>query len=73
MTDNKISSKNKKREVLERSLNFMDSSHAFSRREFLLLTGGIIVAVSTLDANGARNAPLIIMDQATGLVIADSY
>jgi Fe-S-cluster-containing dehydrogenase component len=67
-----MSYENPNQEVLERTLNFMNSSHSFSRREFLLMTGGILIAVSALEAQGAKEAPLIIMDQAAGLVIADS-
>jgi Fe-S-cluster-containing dehydrogenase component len=45
---------------------------SFSRRKFLLLTGGVIVALSALEAKGAEEAPFIIIDQAAGLIIADS-
>jgi len=61
-----------KHDLLEMVSRFMNASHSFSRREFLLVTGGMIVAASTSKARGATEAPLIIMDQATGLVIADS-
>ncbi len=58
-------------EILERTLKSMDVNHVFSRREFLLVSGVMVVAVSALDAWGAKEAPLIIMDQTKGLVIAD--
>ena len=67
-----MTGEDQKHEVLERVSSFINSSHSFSRREFLLLTGGIIVAVSSSGATGAKDAPLIIMDKATGLLIADS-
>ncbi len=66
-----MSRDNPKDEILESTLHFMKSSHSFSRREFLLMTGGIVIAISALEAKGAKEAPLIIMDQAKGLVIAD--
>jgi len=49
----------------------MDVNHIFSRREFLLVSGVMVVAVSAPQAWGAKEAPLIIMDQAKGLIIAD--
>jgi Fe-S-cluster-containing dehydrogenase component len=49
----------------------MDVNHIFSRREFLLVSGVMVVAASSLKAWGAKEEPLIIMDQAKGLVIAD--
>lgn len=57
---------------MDKALDFVRSRHAFSRREFLLVTGGVIVAASALDVASAKESPLIIMDQANGLVIADS-
>jgi Fe-S-cluster-containing dehydrogenase component len=60
------------RQILERTVNRMKSSHSFSRREFLVMTGGILVAYSALEAKGSQQAPVIILDQATGLVMADS-
>ncbi len=47
-------------------------AHSFSRREFLFITGGIVIGLSAVEATGAQEPPLIIMDQANGLVIADS-
>src|SRR5208283_6014720 len=67
----KMSHENAKREVLERTRNYLDGNHLFSRREFLLVSGVMVVAVSALEAWGAKETPLIIMDQAKGLVIAD--
>ncbi len=67
-----MTGEDQKHEVLERVSSFINSSHSLSRREFLLVTGGIIVAVSSSWATGAREAPLIIMDKATGILIADS-
>jgi len=58
-------------DILKRTLKSMDANHIFSRREFLLASGVMVVAVSALEAWGAKEAPLIIMDQAKGLVIAD--
>ena len=55
----------------ERTLNLIGWNHRFSRREFLLISGVMVVAVSALKAWGANETPLIIMDQAKGLVIAD--
>ncbi len=49
----------------------MELNQSFSRREFLLVSGIMVVAVSGLDAWGSKEAPLIIMDQAKGLIIAD--
>jgi len=67
-----MGSDNRRHEVLAQTLDLTDASLSFSRREFLLITGGMIVAVSALEAKGAKEAPLIIMDQAGGLVISDS-
>ena len=49
----------------------MDVNHLFSRREFLLVSGVMVVAVSALETWAGKETPLIIMDQAKGLVIAD--
>ena len=56
---------------VERALQFVRSRDCFSRREFLLITGGIMVAASAWEVAHAKEAPLIIMDQASGLVISD--
>ena len=66
-----MSSQSEKYDILERTLNFTGLSRPFSRREFLLITGGIVIGLSALDAKAAKEEPLIIMDQAKGLVIAD--
>jgi Fe-S-cluster-containing dehydrogenase component len=55
-----------------KALNFVRSKNSFSRREFLFISGGMMVAVSALEAASAKEGPLIIMDQANGLVISDS-
>lgn len=61
-----------KHRVVESVSSFINSSRSFSRREFLLITGGMIVAFSSSGARGAEEPPLIIMDQAVGVLIADS-
>src|SRR5271157_1755115 len=66
-----MSPENEKHEILERTRNYVDGNHLFSRREFLLISGVMVVAVSSLEARGAGETPLIIMDQAEGIVIAD--
>lgn len=60
-----------KQNLLERSLGYISLNHPFSRREFLLISGAIVIGFSTSEAKGAKEAPIIIMDQAKGLVIAD--
>jgi Fe-S-cluster-containing dehydrogenase component len=67
-----MSSESHEHQALERALNFTRSGCSFSRREFLIMAGGMIVAVSALEARGAKVAPVIILDQAAGLVIADA-
>jgi Fe-S-cluster-containing dehydrogenase component len=49
----------------------MDVNYIFSRREFLLISGVMVVAVSAPQTWGAKEAPLIIMDKAKGLIIGD--
>ncbi len=63
---------NEKYEILERALNFTGLSHTFSRREFLLISGVTVAGIFTLGAKGEKKMPLIIMDKAEGIVIADS-
>ena len=58
-------------ESLERTLNSISLNHPFSRRGFLLISGAAIIGFSALRARGEHETPLIIMDQAKGLVIAD--
>jgi Fe-S-cluster-containing dehydrogenase component len=62
-----------KHEILERFLGSAELNHPFSRRQFLKLSGVSIVGISALSPLFARGAtkPLIIMDQAKGIVIAD--
>lgn len=60
-----------KRELWERTLDFIRLDDSFSRREFLLFTGTILVGFSALEAKAGKETPLVIMDQAKGLVIAD--
>jgi Fe-S-cluster-containing dehydrogenase component len=59
-------------EVLEKALDAVRSRDSFSRREFLIVTGGMMVAVSALGAASAKEEPLIILEHAAGLIIADS-
>ena len=66
-----MSHENEKPQILPETLNLIRSSSQFSRREFLLISGVMVVAVSGLEAWGAKETPLIILDQAKGLVIAD--
>ncbi len=68
-----MSHPDEKQEILDRFLNSAELNHPFSRRRFLKLTGVSIVGVSALSPIFARSAtkPLIILDQAKGIVIAD--
>lgn len=50
----------------------MNLHNYLSRREFLIIAGGIVVAASTSGAMAAKEEPLIILDQAEGLIISDS-
>jgi Fe-S-cluster-containing dehydrogenase component len=61
------------REAWERMTDSLNLDPRFSRRQFLKFTGVAIVGISALSPLWARgaSAPLIIMDQAEGLVIAD--
>ncbi|HTY21748.1 MAG TPA: 4Fe-4S dicluster domain-containing protein [Desulfomonilaceae bacterium] len=65
------SPEDEKHESLERTLSSIALNRPFSRRGFFLISGVMIVGFSALKARGEREAPLIIMDQAKGLVIAD--
>jgi Fe-S-cluster-containing dehydrogenase component len=67
-----MSNENHEHDVLKKTLDFMNSSPFLSRREFLLVTGSIVIAFSSVEAKSAKDAPLIIMDQAEGLVMADA-
>lgn len=57
--------------VLEVALKSVGMHRPFSRREFLLITGGIVIALSAPEVGAAPERPLIIMDQTEGLVMAD--
>jgi len=59
-------------DILERTRAALNLGPSFSRREFILISGSIAIGLSALEAKGALEPPLIIMDQANGLVIADS-
>ena len=58
-------------EVLKKVLNFIHVNHPFSRREFLLMSGVTVVGISALGAKAGRKMPLVIIDKAEGIVIAD--
>jgi Fe-S-cluster-containing dehydrogenase component len=58
--------------IVERTRAALNVSHPFTRREFLLITGSMIIGLATSDAWASAEPPLIIMDQANGLVIADA-
>ena len=62
---------NEEREILERTANFSDLSNSLSRRQFLFISGVMVAAVSAGEAWGAKEGPIIIIDQANGLVIGD--
>jgi hypothetical protein len=49
-----MTGENQKRELLELTSSFINSSRSFSRREFLFITGGMIIAVSSSGARGAK-------------------
>ena len=62
-----------KDDLIEGALNRIDLNRSFSRRDFLRWSGVTVVGMTalwTLRAKAAE-APLIIMDQAEGIVIAD--
>lgn len=66
-----MSDENRRHDVLSSPGNLMEWRSGFSRREFLLVTGGAIIAVWASNAEAGKDRPLIIMDQAEGLVISD--
>jgi len=68
-----MSHQNKKPEILEEVLSPEGLNHPFSRRQFLKLSGVSIIGISALSPLLARGAtkPLIITEQAKGIVIAD--
>jgi len=61
--------------ILEQAIKSGKLSHPFSRRDFIRLSGITVIGMSTLGVSWAAKsrdkAPLIIMDQAEGIVIAD--
>src|SRR4030042_6021575 len=67
----KMSHQDENHKVLEKVLNFINVNHPFSRRQFLLISGVTVVGISALGAKAGKKMPLIIMDQAEGIVIAD--
>ena len=69
-----MSQEYEKHETLERIVEFAGLNHPYSRRDFLKLSGVTVIGISAIGAAGAKSGkkmPLIIMDQAEGLVIAD--
>src|SRR5512143_3680432 len=58
-------------EILKKVLNFIDVNHPFSRREFLLMSGVSVIGISALGAKAGKKMPLLIIDQAEGIVITD--
>ena len=64
---------NGKHEVLKKALNSLGIDQGLSKRQFLKLSGGSIIGLSVLGPLLARGAtkPLIIMEQAKGIIIAD--
>jgi ferredoxin len=61
----------KTNEILERALKWVGIDHSYSRRQFLKLGGITLIGVSALGARTQKKMPLIIMDKAEELVIAD--
>ncbi|HUL20845.1 MAG TPA: 4Fe-4S dicluster domain-containing protein [Thermodesulfobacteriota bacterium] len=69
-----MSQEYEKNETLERIIEFAGLNHPYSRRDFLKLSGVTVIGISAIGAAGAKSGkkmPLIIMDQAEGIVIAD--
>ena len=63
-----------KQEGIGQALDFLGLDRSYSRRDFLRMSGITVVGISALGALGAKagkEMPLIIMDQAEGIVIAD--
>jgi NAD-dependent dihydropyrimidine dehydrogenase PreA subunit len=66
--------KNEPERILEDLLSISGPGNCFSRRQFLKLTGATIAGISAWGlflANEGSAAPLIIIEQAEGLVVAD--
>ena len=66
-----MSHEDDKHKILEQAINSIGLNHRFSRREFLLISGVTLVGISTLGAKSGKKMPLIIMDEAQGILIAD--
>ena len=69
----KMGDQYEKHEILEKAIGFVGLDHSYSRRDFLKWSGVTVVGMTalwTLRAKAAE-APLIIMDQAEGIVVAD--
>jgi Fe-S-cluster-containing dehydrogenase component len=64
---------NEKQEMMEKAFRFLGIDRSCSRRDFLRWSGITVVGMTALGALRAKagETPLIIMDQAEGLVIAD--
>ena len=61
-------------EMLKKALNLAGLNQSLSRREFIKLGGVTVVGISALGALGVKSGkkmPLIILDKAEGIVIAD--
>jgi Fe-S-cluster-containing dehydrogenase component len=72
--ERKMSREKEKPELLEKALQAVGLDHSYSRRGFLKIGGVTVVGLSALAGLGAKSGkkmPLIIMDQAEGIVIAD--
>jgi Fe-S-cluster-containing dehydrogenase component len=57
--------------TLEQTLNSIRLNRPFSRRGFLFISGALIVGFSAVNSRGEKAPPLIIMDQANGLIVSD--
>ena len=69
-----MSHQNEKLGMLERMVSPEGLCQSFSRRQFLKLSGVSVIGISILNpmlAGSEINAPLIIMEQAKGIMIAD--
>lgn len=66
-----MSLKNDESEILERSWNFSSVSSIISRREFIFISGAMAIASFSREAYAKGLAPLIIIDDAKGLIIGD--
>ena len=63
-----------KDDLIEGALNRIDLNPSCSRRQFLKVSGIAVMSLSTFGAlinRAGGSAPLVIMDQAEGIVIAD--